>query len=65
MFKNMHALKNKLANSRVFFQQPKRFFNSSMKPPGMGSYISYGLLGAGTAGLAFLMMRGSALAHQK
>ena len=59
MFKSALALKQKLASTtKVFSQAPRRFFSTpSMKPPkaGLGSYA---LIGAGSAGLVYLMMYG-------
>ena len=59
MFKNMLALKQKLASTKVFFKQPKRLFNVQLKPPTSSKNIlPLLLIGGGTAGLAYLSYYG-------
>jgi len=63
----MQILKSKLRQTSKSFVQsaaPKRFFSAPIKPQG-GGMLSMALLGAGSAGLAYLMLKGSQLAHQR
>lgn len=66
MFKNLHHLKNKLVNNRnTIINTTKRFYRETpIKPPGGGGYASWALIGAGTAGIAYLMMYGSQLKYR-
>ncbi len=46
---------------RMFMQQtPKRLFSQQIKPP-TSNFGSYALIGLGTTGLVYLMMKGMAL----
>ena len=63
MFKNLHQLKQRAPQVRSYFKQPKRFnSNYQMKPPSQGGQaLSWALAGAGTAGLAYLLLKGRSM----
>ena len=60
MFKYLHELRMRAPQAKSVFKKPKRFnSNFQMKPPSQGGQaLSWALAGAGTAGLAFLLLRG-------
>lgn len=59
MFKSAHLLKNKIVNNKNFVNTTKRFYRESpIKPPTNPSYASWALIGAGTAGIGYLMLYG-------
>ena len=53
--------------TQLFNAVNKRTFSGKATPPPQGGYSfgSLALLGAGTAGMVFLMLKGRAMAHQK
>ena len=63
MFKILSNSAKYASKSIRQFQNPaKRAFSGpSMRPPTGTSYMNYALLGAGTAGLAYLMMKGGSM----
>jgi hypothetical protein len=64
MFKSMLQMKQKFAQSSktLLRDTPRRMFSSNFQPS--PSYGAYALLGAGTAGLAYLMYQGHSLSRR-
>jgi hypothetical protein len=61
MFKNLLQLRSKLTtSSQPILKSTKKFFSQSQfgGPQPKASYASYALVGAGTAGIAYLMLYG-------
>lgn len=65
MFKNLYQLRNKVTsqvtNQASLLKSSKRFFqynNMGGGPTQKANYLSYGLMGAGTAGIVYLMLYG-------
>ena len=66
MFKNIFHMKNKIMNSRTLIvNNSKRFISGKPIKPIMYnmSPLSFGLLGAGTAGLLYLIIYGRNLSY--
>ncbi len=64
MFKGLHSLRSKAVQSRkMVANQVRSFSERQIRPPnfGGGGLASYALIGAGTAGIAYLMLRGKVL----
>jgi hypothetical protein len=65
MLKFVHGIRQRATSARSIVQQaPKRYFSNPNYNNNFGSYAAMGAIGMGTAGMMYLMYRGSVLRNQ-